>query len=221
MSIETRTSSNKSNVLNQLLQSVKKIPAEKEIEYDFPLPKASPPPRAKPLNKNRINDFSALLSSSIHLTPPSAPINKSKTNFVPPSPLPPPPPPTTTFVQPDRQEKERRGEAEEEEEQVKKHIDARYNERIDDRKNIRVKTANIKALFEEKISTANRTLSQSTEHLVEQRSTQRKATKIKRNSTSTPMANLPAVKDVVIEDKPVSFCFVFNGFQLMKKIVSV
>ena len=181
-------------MLNQLLQSVKKIPASNDVENDYPLPRSSPPPAAKPLNKTRINEFAALLSSSIHLTPPSAPVsNKPKTNVV--------PPPVAAaaaapLVHPDRHGEEGGGE----EEQVKKHIDARYNERIDDRKNIRVKTANIKALFEEKISTANRTLSQSTEQLVEAKSApQRKATKVKRHSTSTPMAN------IVIEEKPVSF----------------
>ena len=171
-------------MLNQLLQSVKKIPAEREVNDEYPLPKSSPPPTAKPLNKTRINEFAALLSSSIHLTPPSAPVtNKPKTNVVPP------------VVQPDRHEEKVRER--EEEEQVKKHIDARYNERIDDRKTIQVKTANIKALFEEKISTANRTLSQSTDQLVEPKSSPRKSTKTKRHSTSTPMAN------VVIEEKPV------------------
>ena len=50
-------------------------------------------------------------------------------------------------------------------EQTKKHIDARYNEKIDDRKSIQINTSNIKALFEQKISDTNKALSQSNEHL--------------------------------------------------------
>ncbi|CAF1546005.1 unnamed protein product, partial [Rotaria sordida] len=54
-----------------------------------------------------------------------------------------------------------------EQEQIKKHIDARYNDKLDDRGSIKIKTANIKALFEQKISDTNKALSQSTEHLFE------------------------------------------------------
>ncbi len=50
-------------------------------------------------------------------------------------------------------------------EQTKKHIDARYNEKIDDRTSIQINTSNIKALFEQKISDTNKALTQSNEHL--------------------------------------------------------
>ncbi|CAF4318966.1 unnamed protein product, partial [Rotaria magnacalcarata] len=53
-----------------------------------------------------------------------------------------------------------------EQEQIKKHIDARYNEKIDDRASIQINTSNIKALFEQKISDTNKTLTQSSEHLL-------------------------------------------------------
>ena len=45
-------------------------------------------------------------------------------------------------------------------------MDARYNEKLDDRGSIKINTANIKALFEQKISDTNKALSQSSEHLV-------------------------------------------------------
>ena len=185
-----------------------KIPAKENIEEDYPLPKSDPPPKAKPINKTRINEFAALLSSSVHLTAPPPPPTSSSSISIPKVPV----------VLIDRDE-----------EQVKKHIDARYNERIDDRKNIQVKTANIKALFEEKISTANRTLSQSTDHLSETKgqhsttssSSHRKGPvsypSAKRHSIispvkveAMPMINLATVKDVVIEDKPVRFLLLSN-----------
>ncbi len=88
-----------------------------------------------------------------------------------------------------------------EQEQNKKPIDARYNEKIDDRKSIKINTSNIKALFEQKISDTNRILSQSNEHLLhltetKQQNQQHKKVPIsygslKRNLLVTPQQTNP------------------------------
>ena len=177
MPIEHQTRSNKTTVLSELLQAVKKTPAnnDKPLEKsanDYPLPKSEPPPVAKPINKARINEFAALLSSSVHLTTPPSSSNPKKA--------------TSTLARPsassptrsddqsfssipsattDRESYHTVKSVHSEQEPTKKHIDARYTEKIDDRGSINVKTANIKAIFEEKISTASRALSQSSDHL--------------------------------------------------------
>jgi hypothetical protein len=147
---------------------------EEDIEKpksDYPIPKPESLPVPKPINKDRINEFASLLSSSVHLSQPQL-IKKQ---------------PTTTKIRPsptrsedqslssvpsgnsDRDERESYHTVKSnssEQEQTKKHIDARYNEKLDDRGSIKIKTANIKALFEQKISDTNKALSQSNEHLV-------------------------------------------------------
>jgi hypothetical protein len=119
-----------------------------------------------------------------------------------------------------------------EEEQTKKHIDARYNEKVDDRKSIQINTSNIKALFEQKISDTNRALSQSNEHLLHLTETKQQHKKVpvsygplKRNLPNNQQQTVPitnrrnsfqdsqnmnkysdhvgGAKDVVIEDKQV------------------
>lgn len=114
-----------------------------------------------------------------------------------------------------------------ESEQTKKHIDARYNEKIDDRKSIQIDSSNIKALFEQKISEANKALAQSTEqltHINENKQNYRKAPVsyayvnkqntqpiIRRQSfqDSTNMNKysnqLTEPKNVLIEDKQVNY----------------
>ena len=114
-------------------------------------------------------------------------------------------------------------------EQAKKHIDARYNEKIDDRKTIQINTSNIKALFEQKITDTNKALSESNEQLLqlqENKQHRRKApisyAGVKRNlppmsqptnrrpsyqDTSSTMNkysdHIGGTKEVVIEDKKV------------------
>jgi hypothetical protein len=135
------------------------------------LPKSDPPPTAKPINKARISEFAALLSTSVHLTVPSSSsclksiATSSSTPIVRSSPA--HSDESSSSLNPsastDRDDNHSRTTFEHE--QTTKHIDARYNERIDDRGTIKVKTANIKAIFEQKISTSNRILSQSSDHL--------------------------------------------------------
>ena len=115
---------------------------------------------------------------------------------------------------------------------MKKHIDARYNEKLDDRGSIQIKTANIKALFEQKISDTYKALSQSSEHLlhlteVRQQQQHKKVPisygSLKKNSQPIVSNNnrrrsyqeptimnkytdhISTTKDVVIEDKQVDF----------------
>ena len=180
MPVEHQTRSNKTTVLSELLQAVKKAPAshdDKPLEKsadDYLLPKSEPPPAAKPINKARINEFAALLSSSVHLapTPPVSTANPKKTTstIVRPSASSPTRSEDQSFssipsVTTDRESFHTVKSIHSEQEATKKHIDARYNEKIDDRGSINVKTANIKAIFEQKISTASRALSQSSDHL--------------------------------------------------------
>lgn len=145
VAVEVQTRSNKSNVLSELLQTVKKLPASSEAKptKETTLPKSEPTSNVKPINKDRINEFAVLLSSSVHLSGPSRSSTAEKQ--------------TSTIVRPIVRSEDQQNN--------KKQIDARYNEKIDDRSSIQVNTANIKALFEEKISTANRSLSQSVDHL--------------------------------------------------------
>jgi hypothetical protein len=119
-----------------------------------------------------------------------------------------------------------------EQDQIKKHIDARYTEKLDDRGSIKINTANIKALFEQKIFDTNKALSQSTEHLahlteVKQQHQHKKIPisygSLKRNYQQTTPTNnrrntnqdtltmnkytdhMAGAKDVVIEDKQVGY----------------
>jgi hypothetical protein len=149
-----------------------------EIETDYPIPKAEPPPAAKPLNKARVNDFASLLSAV--RVPQPAVIKKQETPQTNPFTNRTPPSPSRSEEQSyssiptassDRDERESfhtvKSNNNSEEEQTKKHIDARYNEKVDDRKSIQINTSNIKALFEQKISDTNKALSQSHEHLLQ------------------------------------------------------
>ncbi len=126
-------------------------------------------------------------------------------------------------------------------EQTKKHIDARYNEKIDDRKSIQINTSNIKALFEQKISDTTKALSQSNEHLLHLTETKqhRKApisyAGVKRNLPlmSQPTNRRPSyqdssstmnkysdhiggTKDVVIEDKKVGKKTTYSNLDYVK-----
>lgn len=182
-STENQTRSNKSTVLTQLLETVKKaVPTDEtdapQPKPHYPILKTEPAPVPKPINKARINEFASLLSSSVHLSQPqtikkAAPISsssiaKSKTispvthsedhSFS-----------SVPSLSTDHDERESYHTVKSnnsEQEQIKKHIDARYTEKLDDRGSIKVKTANIRALFEQKISDTNKALSQSSEHLL-------------------------------------------------------
>lgn len=179
MSVEHQTRSQKTTVLSELLQAVKKAPASHDDDKpfdDYLLPKSQPPPVAKPINKARINEFAALLSASVHLAPtPPPPVStsnpkKATSTIVRPSASSPTRSEDQSFssipsVTTDRESFHTVKSIHSEQEATKKHIDARYNEKIDDRGSINVKTANIKAIFEQKISTASRALSQSSDHL--------------------------------------------------------
>lgn len=226
-----------------IVPTERKSPTPEEVPEDYPLPKPEPPPVAKPLNKARINEFASLLSSAVHLAPPASVVKKPPT---------PTPTPTSTVIRAvpspsrsedqsfssvpsassDREERESFHtvqSSQSEQEQTKKHIDARYNEKLDDRGSIKIKTANIKALFEQKISDTNKALSQSNEHLVhlhEPRAQHKKIPvsydSVKRHFPVPPVPvinrrqsyqdspsmnrvadHLTATKDVVIEDKQV------------------
>ncbi|CAF1451694.1 unnamed protein product [Adineta steineri] len=182
-SVENQTRSNKNTLLSELLQTVKKSPpSTNETEIEKPksnsssLSKTESTSTPKPINKDRINEFASLLSSSVHLSQPQTiqkPIKSSTTTKKSSS--------SSTIRSEERSSSSipsantERDERESyhtvksnnsEENQTKKHIDARYNERLDDRGSIKVKTANIKALFEQKISDTNKALSQSSEHLL-------------------------------------------------------
>ena len=206
-------------------------------EGDYPIPKSEPPPAAKPINKARINEFASLLSSAVHLNQPAA--TKK-----------PEPPKILPVLSPTRSEEQSYSSIQSaptdresyhtvksnlpvDLEQTKKAIDARYNEKIDDRKTIQINTSNIKALFEQKISDTNRAIAQSQEqlsHLAENKQQQqqhhRKAPISyvggKRNQTLNPPANnrrqsyqdspptmekysehADGTKEIVIEDKKV------------------
>lgn len=145
------------------------------ISEPYPLPKSEPPPVAKPLNKARINEFATLLSSCVHLsqTPVVQKTVAPKVNpVVVPSPVRSEDQSQSFASLPsatsDREERESYHTVQSnssDSETKKKHFDASYNEKLDDRGSIQVKTANIKALFEQKISDTNRTTStQSNEH---------------------------------------------------------
>ena len=151
------------------------------IPEDYPLPKPEPPPVAKPLNKARINEFATLLSSVVQLPPPASattpaikkPSPSTTSNIVRTAPSPNRSDDRSFSSIPsassDREERESFHtvqSSQSEQEQPKKAVDARYNEKLDDRGSIKIKTANIKALFEQKISDTNKALSQSSEHLV-------------------------------------------------------
>jgi hypothetical protein len=155
---------------------VKKSSSNDETEIEKPksnnsIPKTESPPIPKPINKDRINEFASLLSSSVHLSQPqlkkkqitlksktrSSPTRSDEQSFS-----------SIPSASSDRDERESYHTVKSnnsEQEQTKRHIDARYNEKLDDRGSIKVKTANIKALFEQKISDTNKALSKSTEHL--------------------------------------------------------
>jgi hypothetical protein len=231
VSIENQTLSNKNTVLNQLLQIVKRSPSNNETESensksDYPIPKTDLLPIPKPFNKDRISEFASLLSSSVHLSQPQS-IQRPKTKS------------TRSEEQnlssiPDERNSYHTVQSNNSEQnQTKKHIDARYTEKLDDRGSIKIKTANIKALFEQKISDTNKALSQSSEHLLHLSEVKQHHKKIpisygslKRNlpnyqqivpnnnrrqsSQDTSIMNkytdhIAGTKDVVIEDKQVEF----------------
>ena len=172
----------KAAVLSELIQpvdapSVSNEPEVDKPEADFAIPKTEPPPPAKPINRARINEFASLLSASVHLTPPQAIKPAAASKSVPAVARPVTSPARSEdqsfssipSASSDREERESyhtvQSNHSEQPDAVKKHIDARYNEKLDDRGSIKIKTANIKALFEQKISDTNRALSQSNEHL--------------------------------------------------------
>lgn len=154
-----------------MLQTVKKVSANNDesdtIEKAPQSTKKPSLPTPKPINKDRINEFASLLSSSVHLSQPqstttkkslpstqkvrSSPSRSEETSF-----------PTIPSASTERDSYHT---VQSELDQTKKHIDARYNDRLDDRGSIQIKTANIKALFEQKISETSKILSQSNEHL--------------------------------------------------------
>ncbi|CAF4999372.1 unnamed protein product, partial [Rotaria socialis] len=192
------------------------IPVSKS-DYSLPKPESIPVP--KPINKARINEFASLLSSSVHLSQPQ-PIKKSTTAIKTISSPTHSEEQTFTSVQSlnsDREERESYHTVvsnNSEQEQIKKHIDARYNDKLDDRGSIKIKTANIKALFEQKISDTNKALSQSTEHLLH-------LTEIKQTHKKIPISyeclkrNLPNYQPVVANNnKRNSFqdSFTMNKF---------
>ncbi|UJR25747.1 hypothetical protein I4U23_007097 [Adineta vaga] len=164
-----------SSTTNQIIQPLD----DDEPEVEYSLPKSEPPPAAKPINKARINEFASLLSSSVHLTQLPT-IKKQETQRTNPVVNRPPPSPSRSDEQSyssirsatasDRDERESyhtvKSNDTSQEGQTKKPIDARYNEKIDDRNSIQINTSNIKALFEQKISDTNKILSQSNEHLL-------------------------------------------------------
>ncbi|CAF5140995.1 unnamed protein product, partial [Rotaria magnacalcarata] len=171
------SSPTKNSVLTEIVQTIEKLPTNDEAEVDnqlpktevdnqlpktevdYQLPKTEPPPAAKPINKARINEFASLLSSAVHLTQPPATKKQepSKTIATVNQPLPSPSRSedqsfsSIPSANSDREERESfhtvKSNNNSEQEQIKKHIDARYNEKIDDRASIQINTSNIKALF--------------------------------------------------------------------------
>lgn len=157
------------------METVKKASPTDEKDSEIPksdpsIPKREPLPVPKPINKDRINEFASLLSGSVHLSQPQTNKNPTPTLFKNIS------TPTRSEDQPflskqssnsDREDRESYPtvKSSNSEQEQKRHIDARYNDKLDDRGSINVKTANIKALFEQKISEKNKALSQSSEHL--------------------------------------------------------
>ncbi len=243
LTIENQTRSNKSTLLTQLLQTVKKTSSNNETEIeksksDYSVLKTQSQPVPKPINKDRINEFASLLSSSVHLSQPqstkkpftstqktqASPIRSDEQSFS-----------SIPSASTDRDERESYHtvkSSSSEQESTKRHIDARYNEKLDDRGSIKIKTANIKALFEQKISDTNKALSQSNEHLLHITEVRQQHRKIPvsyeslkknlSNSQSTISNNrrksyqdpstmnkytdhIVGTKDVVIEDKQVEF----------------
>jgi hypothetical protein len=237
LTVENQARSNKSTLLTELLQSVKKTSANDETDIDksisdYSTPKTRSQPVPKPINKDRINEFASLLSSSVHLSQPqsikkpntstkktrASPIRSDDQSFA-----------SVLSAPTDRDERESYHTVKSnnsEQEPTKRHIDARYNERLDDRGSIKIKTANIKALFEQKISDTNKALSQSNEHLlhlteVRQQHQQQHHRKIpvsydslkknlptnRRNSYQDPSTmhkytdHIAGTKEMVIEDK--------------------
>jgi hypothetical protein len=169
------TESDKPKFDHPIPKTAKKSPPPSngtEIEqskFDYPLPKPEPAPAPKPINKARINEFASLLSSSVHLTQPQ-PIKTSTTTKPRSSPSRSEDRSLSSIpsASSDRDERESFHTVKSitsEQEQPKRHIDARFTEKIDDRRSIKINTANIKALFEQKISDTNKALSQSKEHL--------------------------------------------------------
>ncbi|CAF0756431.1 unnamed protein product, partial [Didymodactylos carnosus] len=218
--VENQTLTNKNNLLNELLQKrtevqpilnknssktnelisplsssgAKDQPTENQVkEKQYPLPKTEPPPPAKALSKNRINEFANLLSASVHLTKPSEPqisvkkqqaiINRSnpaKITSTTPT-IHSPPSPTRSEDQSftsvpslssDRDERDSyhtvKSNNSDKTTIESKPIDARYSEKIDDRTSITIKTSNIKALFEQKLALndGTKSLSASNEQLL-------------------------------------------------------
>ena len=225
-------------------QTVQKPLLTDEAEVNYQIPKTEPPPVAKPINKTRISEFASLLSSAVHLTQPPA-IKKTETPKSIPTINRPPPSPSRSEDQSfssilsessDRDERESyhtvRSNNNSEREPIKKHIDARYNEKNDDRNSIKINTSNIKALFEQKISDTNKALAQSSEHLLHLSEARQQHRKVpvsynssKRNTSISPQhitfvtnrrqsyqdpSNMNkysdhtvGTKDVIIEDKQV------------------
>lgn len=209
-----------------------------KVQVDYPIPKSEPPPAAKPINKARINEFASLLSTAVHLTPTTAnkkpesskvlsaqsPSRSEEQSFS-----------SIQSAPTDRDERESyhtvKSNLPSDLEQTKKQIDARYTEKIDDRKNIQINTSNIKALFEQKISDTNRAIAQSHEqltHLAENKQQQQQHKRVpisyaggKRNLPLNPQItnrrqsfqdsptmekyseHMEGTKEVVIEEKKV------------------
>ncbi len=235
LTIENQTRSNKTNLLTQLLQTVKKTSTNDETDIeksksDYSISKTHSQPIPKPINKDRINEFASLLSSSVHLSQPqsikkpikstqktrASSIRSDEQSFS-----------SVLSANTDRESYHTVKSNSSEQESIKRHIDASYNERLDDRGSIKIKTANIKALFEQKISDTNKALSQSNEHLlhlteVRQQQQHRKIPvsydSLKKNlpnnrrnsyqdsSTMNKYTDhIVGTKEMVIEDKQVEF----------------
>lgn len=175
---------------------------DQSADVDYPIPKSEPPPAAKPINKARISEFASLLSTAVHLNQPTTATTTKK----------PEPPKVLPVLSPTRSEEQSYSSIQSaptdresyhtvksnlpsvDLDQNKKPIDARYNEKIDDRKIIQINTSNIKALFEQKISDTNRAIAQSQEqltHLAENKQQNHRKAPIsyaagKRNPTVNP-----------------------------------
>jgi hypothetical protein len=253
-SIENQTREHNAPVITESVSTTRQSPLIDEPIVDtlddvFLLPKPEPPPAAKPLNKARINEFATLLSSSVHLTTPTSStsttiVKKQVTPTLGSAPARPPLSPARSdepsfssipSATSDRDERESFHTVQSnssDNEQTKKQIDARYNEKLDDRGSIKFNTANIKALFEQKISDTHKALSQSSEHLLHLTETkQHKKIPVSFDSLKRNLPNnyqqpvhsfthrrqsyqdssvmnrypdhLASVKDIVIEDKQV------------------